>query len=144
MPITDGLDQAITNAGLNLLRADLGPPALVVYDGKVPNGATPPYVVVYAILSRPSEDPDNALDGRTRVWVARWICHCVGGGEDAVAARAVQQRVRTALLDVRPSVAGLTCGPIRTEGDEQPPQRDESTGALVMDAVVTYRVRATS
>jgi hypothetical protein len=60
-----------------------------------------------------------------------------------MAARAVAQRARTALLDVQPTVAGLTCGRIRLE-DTQPPQRDETTGALVMDAICTYRLRATS
>jgi hypothetical protein len=30
------------------------------------------------------------------------------------------------------------------ESGEQPPQRDETTGSLVMDTVVTYRCRATS
>ena len=144
MPITDGIDQAISNVGLALLQADLGPPPLVVFDGVVPNG-TPVnagYVLVYTTVSRPPDDPDSALNGRSGVWVARWICHCVGG--NATAARAVAQRVRTALLDVRPTVAGLACGLIRMEGDSQPPRRDETTGALVMDAVETYRLRATN
>ncbi len=144
MPITDGLDQALVGAGLALLSADLGPPALVVCDGFVPAG-TPVdggYVLVYSTLERPSDDPDNAFDGRSRVWVARWICHCVGG--TASASRAVAQRVRTRLLDATPVVSGLVCGPIRMESGEQPPQRDETTGAPVMDSVVTYRCRATS
>jgi hypothetical protein len=97
---------------------------------------------VYTTLSRPSDDPDNSSDGKTRVWIARWICHCVGG--NAMAARAMAERVRTALLDVRPTVAGLSCGLIRMDGDPPPPRRDETTGALVMDAVETYRLRATS
>jgi hypothetical protein len=141
--MTDGLDQALANAGLNLLRADVGPPALVVHDGKVPNGSTPPYVLVYTTVDRPSEDEDNPGNGQSRVWLARWICHCVGAGEDGVAARAVAQRVRTALLDVRPVISGLSCGLIRSE-PATPPQRDESTGDLVMDLVATYRLKATS
>ena len=147
MPITDGLDQALANAGIALLQADLGPPALVVYDGVVP--ASPDtnrgYVLVYTSVSRPSDDPDNSGDGKTRVWVARWICHCVGG--TATSARAVAQRVRTALLDVRPTVTGFSAsavGPIRMEGDSQPSQRDETTGVLVMDTVEVYRLRATN
>jgi hypothetical protein len=142
--VTDGLDQALANAGLALLRADVGPPALVVFDGKVPGGSTPPYVLVYTSVERPAEDEDNAADGRSRVWVVRWICHCVGSGEDAAAARGVAQRVRAALLDARPSIANLSCGPIRQEPGSPPPQRDESTGVLVMDAIVTYRLKATS
>jgi hypothetical protein len=138
--MTDGLDQAIANAGLALLAAEPGP---TFYDGAVPN-PTPalPYGVVYWTISRPSDDPDNSANGKTSVWVARWIIHGVGG--TAMSARAVLQHARTALLDVRPTVAGLSCGPIRMEGDSQPPQRDETTGVLVMDAVETYRMRATS
>lgn len=145
MPITDGLDQAIINAGLDLLRADIGPPPLVVIDGPVPSG-TPVnagYVVVYTGLSRPSDDPDNAANGRTGVWVARWICHCVGG--TPTASRAVAERVRTALLDVRPIIAGFSgIGLIRMEGDEIPPQPDELSGQPVLDTIVTYRLKATS
>lgn len=143
MPITDGLDQSLTNVALTLLAADVGPPPLVVFDGVVP-ADTPVnagYVLVYSYLSRPSDDLDNAIDGRTRVWDQRWVLHCVGG--TASAARAVAQRARTALLDVRPTVSGLSCGLIRLE-ETQPPQRDETTGVLVMDAVQTYRLRATS
>lgn len=137
---TDGLDQALIDAGLALLTADTN---LVTYDGVVPSPTpTPPYCVVYSTISRPSDDPDNSADGRTSVWVARWIVHCVGA--NAAASRAVAQRVRTQLLDVRPVIAGLACGLIRMEGDSQPPRRDETTGALVMDAVQTYRLRATS
>ena len=61
-----------------------------------------------------------------------------------MAARGVAERVRTALLDVRPVVSGLSCGLIRMDGDPQPPRRDETTGALVMDAIETYRLRATN
>ena len=139
--MTDGLDQALAGAGLALLAADT---SLTVYDGKVPAGTTPPYVLVYTSVDHPSEDEDNPVSGLTRVWLARWICHCVGGfGEDGSAARAVAQRVRTALLDVRPTVSGLSCGLIRFESGD-PPQRDETTGSLLMDVVVTYRCKATS
>lgn len=143
MPITDGLDQALVNVALTLLDADNGPPSLQVFDGVVPAGTVvnDGYVLVYSYLSRPSEDPDNSINGRSSVWVCRWILHCVGG--TAQAARGVAQRARTALLDVRPTVSGLSCGLIRLE-DSQPPQRDETTGALVMDAIATYRLRATS
>jgi len=140
--VTDGLDQALANAGLALLNADPLTPALVVYDGAVPSPTpAPPYVVVYTTVDRPSEDLDNSADGRTRVWVARWICHCVGA--NAVASRAVAQRVRTQLLDAAPTIVGLSCGKVRQE-QTQPPQRDETTGVLVMDAVEVYRLKATS
>lgn len=138
--MTDGLDQALANVGLTLLRADT---TYQTYDGMVPRGATPPYRLVYTDLSRPMEDTDLSGDGLSRVWVVRWIVHNVASGADASGARAVAQRTRTSLLDQRPTVPGLNCGLIRLE-DSQPPQRDETTGVLVMDAVTTYRLRATS
>lgn len=140
--MTDGLDQALYNAGLALLTADT---SLTVYDGVVAAGAVPPYVVVYGTVARPSDDPNNSGDGKTRVWTPRWICHCVGG--NAMAARAVAQRVRSALLDVRPTVAGFTAGavgPIRMDSDPSPPSKDETTGVVVMDQVETYRLLATA
>lgn len=138
--MTDLLDQAVTNAVLALLSADV---SLTSYDGAVPSNPTPvpPYCVIYTHIMRPSDDVENPLTGRSAIWVARFIVHSVGG--NATAARAVNERVRTQLLDVRPVVAGLVCGPIRME-DTQPPQRDESTGPLYMDAITTYRLRATS
>lgn len=141
--MTDGLDQDIANVALSLLAADIGPPPLVVFDGVVlpDTPVNAGYVLVYSYLGRPSGDPDNPLNGLTKVWNQRWILHCVGS--TAAAARAVAQRARMALLDVRPVVAGLACGLIRLE-ETLPPQRDETTGVLVMDAVQTYSLRATS
>jgi len=137
--MTDGLDQALAASAIALLTADT---SLNVLDGVVPNGTVPPYVLVYTSLGRPSADPDNSIDGRSRVFTVRWYCHCVGG--NAQAARAVAQRVRTALLDVRPVVAGLQCGLIREQPDPPAPVRDEMTGTLVMDAVEIYELRASS
>lgn len=135
--MTDGLDQNLANAILSLLQADAG---LVVYDGIAPEGVVPPYVLVYTTMGHPSDDPDNSIDGRSRVFTARWYCHCVGA--DMQATRAVAQRVRTALLDVRPTVAGLSCGLIRERPDPPAPVRDEMTGTPVIDSVCIYELRA--
>lgn len=138
---TDGLDQAVANAGIALLTADVG---LVTHDGVVPANSAPPYCVVYTTISRPRDNPNNAIDGRSRTWVARWIV--VSVGSTAVAVRAVRQRVRTQMLDVRPAIAGFAAtavGPIEMEDDSQPPQRDETTGTPVMEATDTYRLTAT-
>jgi len=139
--MTDGLDQSLVDAGLTLLAADPVSPAWPVYDGVVPNGAARPYWLVYSMVSRPSEDIDNAGDGRSRVWEVRYIVHSVA--ENAKAARAGAQRARTQLLDSSPTIPGLSCGRIRLETSD-PPARDETTGVPVMDAVQTYRLRATS
>lgn len=144
MPITDGIDQALVNAGLALLAADTGPPALVVYDGVVPAipNVNAGYVVVYSTVEWPANAPGDSLDGLSGSPTVRWLCHCVGG--TASASRAVAQRVRTALLNKRVVVAGLDVGFIKQEPGAGTPQRDETTGSLVMDTQVTYRAEATS
>jgi hypothetical protein len=135
--VTDGLDQALVDAGLTLLRADT---SLTVYDGAVPAGGVPPYVVVYATVSRPAHHPDNDLRGGSTRYLTTWYCHSVGG--NAGAARAAAQRVRTALLDVKPTVVGLSCAPIREAQEPTPPDRDESTGTVVMDSISVYQMYA--
>ena len=134
--MTDGLDQALANAGLDLLRADTG---LTVFDGAVTSNPTPPppYVVVYTAIAWRGTRGDS-MDGLSRSPIVRWTCHCVGG--NAEAARAIAQRVRTQLLNQRPAIAGLDLGLIRFEQGGEPPTRDESTGQLVEDAVVVYRL----
>lgn len=146
--MTDGLDAALAAAGVALLQADL---SLTVYRGGVPSPTpNPPYVVVRTTVDRPSEDPDNDLDGKSKVWVARWFCYCVGGGQGATveaaedAAVAVAQRVRTQLLDAQVSIAGLSCGLIRWEQSSPPSAPDEVLGFPVREAVEVYRLRATS
>lgn len=136
--MTDGFDQALINLGLDLLRADA---SLTVYDGKTPPDVKPPFVVVYTTIDRPPMDLDLSLDHLSRVWVIRWYCHSVGSGQDASAARAVAQRVRTRLLDVRPALGGFSLGMI-DQFSTDPPRRDESTGSLYMDAVSVYELRA--
>jgi hypothetical protein len=136
--MTDGLDQALANAGLSLLRADAN---LTVFDGSVPSGTVPPYVLVYTTVEWPDGAPGDALDGLSGSPVVRWYCHCVGGNE--IAARAVAQRARTQLLNQRPTIAGLNLGLIKQE-QAAPPTRDATTGSLVMDAVCVYRLGATT
>lgn len=139
--MTDGLDQTFFDCCFALLTAD---PLLTALDGFVPSGTTPPYALVYFSLGRPIDDQDNALDGANHVWVATFDVHCMGGTPKA--SRAVAQRVRTQWLGKRPFVPGLVTAPLRMDGDESPPQRDETTGVVtaVWDTPVMYRCRATS
>ena len=149
--MTDGFDQALVDAGLALLTADA---SLTVYPGGVPNlvpAAAPPYVVVYGHVEWPAGADGDALDGIAGSPAVRWICHCVGGGGDAAtpadadrAARAVGQRVRTALLNQRMTIAGLDLGLIRMEPGGGVPQRVDTTGSPVMDLTVVYRTFATT
>jgi hypothetical protein len=146
--MTDGLDAALAAAGVALLQADA---SLVVYRGGVPSPTTnPPYVVVRTTVDRPSDDPDDSLEGMSKVWLARWFCYCVGGGSGAtpeaaeVAAIAVAQRVRTQLLDAQVTISGLSCGLIRWEQSNPPESLNETTGSPIREAVEVYRLLATS
>jgi hypothetical protein len=137
--VADLLDRLHVDAGLGLLRADT---SLTVYpdpEGNTPVPASRPhaYVRVYSYIERPSEHPNNALDGASATWTVRWYCHCVGPNE--YVATAVAMRTRAALLDVRPTIAGRTCGLIRQEA-ANPPTRDETAGPQVMDQIVVYRL----
>jgi hypothetical protein len=121
-------------AVLALLDADNAAPALVVYDGRVPSGiAVPsnPYVLAYFS----SAWPDLTFTSITLTFQVRITLHCVGG--NAQAARMVSDRGRAALLDVRPTIANRSCYPIRWDLS-LPPQRDETTGSMVMDQVDEY------
>lgn len=126
-------------AMLALLDADNSPPALVVLDGKVPTGQTLPYVLVYFDDTDPELAESRPLTGDSERHVLRAICHSVGANGQA--ARMVADRVRSALLDVVPTVTGRVCLPIRRE-DGQPPQRDEQTGTAVFDKVDVYRLES--
>lgn len=151
--MTDGFDNALVNGGLALLAADA---SLVVYPGGVPQPVPPappippPYVVVYSIVEWAFSDQGDSLDGLAGTPTVRWICHCVGGGPDASpadaeqAARAVAQRVRTALLNKRLVIAGLNLGLIRQETGGGVPQPVYQTGDPVMDLIATYRTFATT
>lgn len=115
-------------------------PALVVYDGAVPPNPADRaanYVLVYLYTTYPTatsltHDQDRA--------VTRAICHCVGA--NATAARAVAGRVASALLNAKVTIPGRECFPVRDDGTAQPPRRDETTGPLVMDLIVTYRLES--
>jgi hypothetical protein len=121
-------------AVLALLDADNTAPALVVYDGRVPSGIDPkatPYVLAYFSGGW----PDLTFTSITLTFQLRITLHCVGG--NAQAARMVSDRGRAALLDVRPTIAGRSCYPIRWDLS-LPPGRDETTGSMVMDQVDEY------
>lgn len=148
--MTDGLDQALANAVPELLEGDA---ELTVFRGGVPNPTPPPpYVVVRSIVRRPSDDQDNSGDGKSRVFVVDWYVYSVGGGAGTpevaeIAALAVAQRVRTQLLDVRPTIQGFAAGsvgPIRLEDSTPPGRPDEMTGVPIAEVVQIYRLRATN
>jgi hypothetical protein len=128
--------QLHANAFLALLQPGGGPP---VHDGKVPQGAVTPYLLVYFDDGDPEEADSRPLKGASERHVTRCIVH--GVGVTGSSARAMQQFARTQLLDIVPTVTGRRCLPIRRE-DGQPTIRDETTGASFFDSVSTYRLES--
>lgn len=130
-------------AFLALLDADDANPALVVFDGHVPRASSgqpqrPPYVLVYLSVGAPGaalEPGKSDATFRSQLFRTSAICHSVG--VDASAARSVADRVRAAVLDVTPAVAGRSCWPIRWV-DGQSARRDETTGMAVIDVIDVY------
>jgi hypothetical protein len=107
-----------------------------VFDGKVPDPTpTPPYVLIYTRVAWPRDGIGTALSGTQVTITTTYTCHCVG--LNAAAARAVQMQVRSSLLNLRPVIDGRNCSPIKQD-ESLDPDRDESTGQFVMDAVSTY------
>lgn len=137
--MSDGHDQALAAAIFQLLAQDTIL-ATKAFDGFVPPNTTVPYVVVYTTMDRSSASPNTGLDSRSRTIMGRWYCHCVGGSP--AAARAMVQRVRNQLIDVRPLVDGMNPGMIREVSGPPAPFRDEATGVLLIDAVVVYELIA--
>lgn len=136
--MADLLDKAHADAGLGLLIADAG---LTVFDGKVPDPTPdPPYVIVYVIVEWPRDGIGTALTSTQVTVTTSYYCHCIA--ETAAGSRAVAMRVRAALLNARPVISGRNCGPIK-QIEAAPPQRDETTGRLVMDSVGVYEFTST-
>ncbi|MEV4767800.1 tail completion protein gp17 [Micromonospora humida] len=129
--------RAHADAVLAILSA--APGNLRVLDGAVPKDVLPPYVLLYFADADPEVADNRPLEGGSQRFVLRVYAHSVGGS--SAAARALGERVRTALLDLVPVVTGRECFPIRRE-DGQPPQREESTGTLVMDRIDVYRLES--
>lgn len=104
-------------------------PNVTVYDGGVPNSPTYPYVVLYG-------DQGAALaNAYTEVSTYRsFRVQTTTVAVNQPQARALAERVESALLDVRPAVTGRTCGPIRKEAS-QPVRRDDDVDPAVFYAV---------
>lgn len=136
--MADQLDELHARTGIDLLVADA---TLQVFDDEVVPAGTVRYVRVYTHIERPFDHQGNRLTGTSDTIVTRWYVQCVG--ENDTSARALGMRVRAAMLDVRPIIAGRDCGKIRQEAT-QPPRRDESTGALVIALMQVYRLTTTA
>lgn len=130
---------------LDLLRAN---PLLVVFpaedgepgsnQGMVPPGTAPPYVAVHITGGPVVGETINRASSRA---VYSADCHCAAESHDG--ALAIADLVMAALLDVRPTITGRRCYPIRHEpGSDRAPRLDESVSPVVWSRVVTYRLES--
>jgi hypothetical protein len=137
--MTDTLDETHVQAALTLLAAN--PNLTNVFDGVVANPTPdPPYVLIYSRVAWPRDGIGTALTGTQVTITTTWTCHCVG--LTPAASRAVAMQVRSSLLNARPVIAGRDCSPIK-QVDSVDPDKDESTGRLVMSAVAIYSFTST-
>ena len=104
-------------------------PNVTIYDGSVPNDPTYPYVVLYG--DQGAAEPNAYTEAST---LRRFRVQTTTTAVDQAQARALAERVETALLDVRPTVAGRKCGPIRKE-TSQLVRRDDDVDPAVFYAV---------
>ena len=109
-------------AVLALISADTN---VTVYDGRVPNDPTLPYVVVRTDTGRRERSALPASSDRLtlRIWAT-------SVGLTRASAQVVSERVTAALLDVRPTVASRSCFPI-TSVNSQPSRVDDVNTDLV-------------
>lgn len=135
------VEQQHADAILALLRADIGPPPLNVYDGKAPDPLDGPipteYLLVYFYTTRP--DGTSLTNEQDRA-VTRAVIHCAGA--NAIACRAMAGRAAAALLNVTPSIEGRECWPIRDDNSPGRPEPDDSTNTRVMSQIVIYRLES--
>ena len=104
-------------------------PNVTIYDGTVPNDPAYPYVVLYADQGAAFA---NAYTEVSTFRTFRVQTTTVAANQPQ--ARALAERVESALLDVRPTVTGRKCAPIRTE-TAQPVRRADDVDPVVFYAV---------
>lgn len=117
-----------------------GSPALTVHDGRVRDArSTPPYLVVrFTVRALGARDRPDASDLVMRSLSLEVTARVYSVAGNAGAARALTQRVMTALLDWTPTVAGRSCSPMRhLDSWETPP--DEQTGTAYHELGDEYR-----
>ena len=135
MPLTiDQLDELHARIVLDILETDANQP---VYEGSTPDNVQPPYMLVYTSVYWPGNGSEGqTLEFKTNQCITQAFVHCVG--ETDQAARALSNRARQLLVNVRPVISGRSCSLIQQQ-NAQNPVKDERTGVLVMDVVATYQ-----
>jgi hypothetical protein len=109
-----------------------GTPALVVFDGKVPDTTPPklpPYVLVrFDHLHLGARERPDASDLTFASRAFQFTARVYSVATTAAGVRALTNRVSVALLDWEPTVAGRNCSPMRhIDSFEVPPDEDTGT-----------------
>jgi hypothetical protein len=124
----------VIRAHVNAVKALLSAvPNVTVYDAKVPDNATYPYVVVYADGGLASVN-NLAAASSWRDW--RFQTTSVGTTPDQ--ARLIAEKAQAALLDATPTVTGRSCGRIQHDVSRDI-QRDDDVVPPVLYAVDRWR-----
>lgn len=123
--------RAHINAVMTLLAADT---SIRVYRAIVPGSPVLPYAVLFA--GAPGAAPGDY--GFASTWREfRFHINTVGSTDEQVFALA--ERIEARLLDVRPTVAGRTTGPVtKTLETPQPLQRDDDVSPPVLYATEVW------
>jgi hypothetical protein len=105
-----------------------GASALTVFDGRVDDSATPPYLLVRCSLQWLGADarPD-AVNLAGTVKAATCTARIYAVGKNEAAARILFDRMTAALLNWRPTIVGRSCTPMRHDSSFETPA-DERTG----------------
>ena len=134
MPITiDELDELHGRVVLDILTNDANQP---VYNNAAPDNVTPPYLYVFSHIYWPGNGSDGQnFEMVTNQCQSRSFVHCVGETDES--ARALSNRVRQLLVNVKPVIAGRSCSLIQQESSNTP-DKDERSGSTIFDAVASY------
>jgi hypothetical protein len=114
-------------------------PSLTVHDAKVPDAAPLPYALTYFAMTTADGAEVTPLTLDTQAVDLTLYLHNVAG--NAAAARAVQWKTWTALVNARVTITGRKTWPVR-QIDDAPATKDESTGKLIVDLTDVYRLRS--
>lgn len=137
--MTTGIDHL--NAWEALLEADAG---LNPYHAVVPASPADRYALYYFYLETPDglQAPDTSNLTGDALAIDSWVyVHSIGLTPES--ALAESDRVRAAVLNRTPIVAGRSCFPIRRDRGGQPPTKDEDVpGSPVFDQVDVYSWRS--
>lgn len=107
--------------------------AVRLYEGDVPDGAALPYAVLYAGGGVATRSRMTPISDRREV-----TFQVTSVGKDAEGARSVADRVRNAVLDKRPVIAGRSSNQIRQDVVDEPLRVDRDVTPHLLYVVDVY------